>query len=132
MVTYLAIFGLACVCAYVVSRRMRASDVKPSQQKVFKNKAGDVSDWEKNLKLLKRAKGEVLEFTYESKGEKERRSIVLHAILQHTNGAIYLKGICKARGETRTFNTSKISTMLKVRSKRIDVDRYLEEEYDIA
>lgn len=91
-----------------------------------------IEKWGKDLKILKKGRGEKIEFTYDSfKKGKERRQISLEAILTSENGNTYLYGTCLNKQEKRTFDINKISTMLLIKGKRYDVVTYLMDEYDI-
>lgn len=82
--------------------------------------------------ILRECKGETVEFTYQKyNAPNERRKIDLLAILQDSRGNLYLFGRCHARQENRTFNIDKITTMLKINSKRIYANEYLEETYSL-
>jgi predicted DNA-binding transcriptional regulator YafY len=92
----------------------------------------DLDEWVKNLKLVTKAKGEAVEFSYEdSHGEATRRKVKLSEILLADNGNVYLRGHCQLRQEKRTFNIYKITSPVKHGSSRSDVEEYLYSEYGI-
>lgn len=112
--------------AYLALSKSKPQDDKPNTKKAM------LIDWAKGLTLLAEANGETIQFTYEKYDEpKERRTIDLMAILQNENGKVYLYGFCHSKQENRTFNIDKITTLIKINSKRIDVNDYLEATYKI-
>ncbi len=91
-----------------------------------------LAKWKSSLKLVSNGMGETIEFTYESRdGERSRRIIDLHGILQAANERMYFSGYCHTEKEDRTFNIDSITTMIKHKSKRYEVDEYLEDKYGL-
>ncbi len=91
-----------------------------------------LAKWRSSLQLVSKGMGETIEFTYESRdGERSRRIIDLHAILQAANERMYFSGYCHTEKEDRTFNIDSITTMIKHKSKRYEVYEYLEDKYGL-
>jgi len=91
-----------------------------------------LTKWMNSLQLVSNGMGETIEFTYESRdGERSRRVIDLHAILQSANERMYLSGHCHTEQDIRTFNIDNITTMIKHKSKRYEVYEYLEDKYGL-
>lgn len=69
-----------------------------------------------------------IEFSYEkSFGKKERRQVQPNEVCFNSEGEFYIKGHCLLRNEPRTFKQDRITTKIKVGSKRYDFDDWCEE-----
>lgn len=97
-----------------------------------RNKRSSLEEWEDSLVILWAGSPKVIEFTYESwRSDKKRRKVSVEEIAKNEDGEIIFNGICLDANEQRSFKRSNITTMLKIGSKRMEVEEWLEEEIGI-
>ena len=112
------------VTSHKVSPAITSADSKqPGAKDNYKN----IRDWESDLTTVWAGEYEI-EFTYEKRdSSRSRRKIKLREVCFDRKSRIYLKGFDHGRDEQRTFNIDNITTKILLKSKRYDVDDFLEE-----
>lgn len=102
---------------------LSSEDKQPGTMDNYKN----IRDWENDLTTVWAGEYDI-EFTYEKRNSsRSRRKVKLKEVCFDRKSRIYLKGFDYARDEQRTFNVENITTKVLVKSKRYDVDDFLEE-----
>ena len=112
------------VTSHKVSPAITSAD---SKQLWTENNYKNIRDWESDLTTAWAGEYEI-EFTYEKRDtSRSRRKIKLREVCFDKKSRIYLKGVDYGCDEQRTFNIDNIITKFLLKSKRYDVDDFLEE-----
>ena len=93
------------------------------------SKSDRIKGWKDNLTVLW-AGDETIEFTYETR-DKSRRKVTVKEVCVDQKGYLCLIGFCHLRQEKRTFKACNIVTKIKQKSKRYDVDEWIEDVLNI-
>ena len=136
------IFSLSCLVVWKVKKHIdqnketyevTSHKVSPvftsadSKQLGTKNNYKYIRDWESDLTTAWAGEYEI-EFTYEKRdSSRSRRKIKLREVCFDKKSRIYLKGFDYGRDEQRSFNINNITTKILLKSKRYDVDEFLDE-----
>ena len=87
-----------------------------------------LEDWEADLETLWQGEVGPVEFGYRNRdGDAKRRKVDVKAVERDGHGNIFLKGYCYRRKELRTFNIDRITTPVKVGSRRREIDDWIVE-----
>lgn len=92
-----------------------------------KNRKQALNDWEAGLTTIWADNPITVEFTYISRSGKQRRTVDIQELQIDQKGRLYFIGHCHVCNENRSFNIENISTLIKVRSKRVDVYDFIDE-----
>lgn len=77
-----------------------------------------IDEWKSDLVTLWEGPPLSIEFTYESRNGKMRRTVTIKRIAKNNRNELYLIGTCHTRNEERTFNFENIVTLILYKSKR--------------